>query len=63
MACHDEEDKPTFFFGELACAQLVSPIEDGGHFDDSWNSMQGLSAESVESRNIMNMPANLPLQS
>ena len=59
----EDETKPTFFFGELARAQLVSPIEGDVHFDDSWSSMEELSAELEESRTIMNMPANLPIYS
>ena len=30
----EEEDKPTFFFGAFARAQLVAPIEGDSHFDD-----------------------------
>ena len=29
---YDTEDKPTFFFGPFARAQLVDPIEGDGHF-------------------------------
>ena len=30
----EDEDKPTFFFGASALAQLVDPIGGDGHFDD-----------------------------
>ena len=45
----EDEIKPTFFFGELARAQLVYPIEGDVHFDDSWSSKEELSAEFEES--------------
>ena len=40
-----DEDKPTFFFGALARAQLVHPSAGDGHFDDLLSITQELPAE------------------
>ena len=32
----DSKDKPTFFFGAFARAQLVDPIGGDDHFEDIW---------------------------
>ena len=40
----DGEEKPTFFFGARARAQLVDPIVDDSHFDNLAISIQELSS-------------------
>ena len=47
----EDEDKPTFFFGAFARAQLVDPIEGDGHFDDLSASIEQFSAKQAEEFN------------
>ena len=61
-ACEDE-DKPTFFFGALARAQLVDSASGDGYFDDLTWSTEELPAEYGESPNMMLKPADVPIQS
>ena len=59
----EDEDKPTFFFGVMARAQLVDPAASDGYFDDLPSSIEERSAEYDKSPNMMLKPADLSVQS
>ena len=58
----DSEDKPTFFFGAFARAQLVDPIDGDAHFEDISPKIVELTASQVQDSNEKFKIASLLLQ-
>ena len=59
----EDEDKPTFFFGAFARAQLVAPIEGDSHFDGWASSTDRLPSKQGEAPDITAKLATLLPQS